>query len=267
MSTVIAAIDNSTTARPVLIAATALARLLGAEAHAIHVAEDEGQTARATAESLSIPFTMLSGEPLPQITARCADDDVVAVAIGARRRLNERRVGHLAHLIANAIDKPVLVVPPEARPADRFRTVVIAMEGTPTKARSIKPAVDVAVSADLEVVVVHVDDETSIPSFSDQAAHETEAYSDEFLARYVHGAPNARLELRVGVAADEILAVSESVAADLLALGWPQSTGGSRGGVAREVLDRSHTPVLLVASADTPSARPGTRHDGLPAPR
>ena len=254
MSTVIAAIDNSAAARPVLVAATGLARVLGADVQAIYVAEDEGQTARASAESLGIPFTRLTGEPIREIAARAASDDVVALALGARRLVNERHIGHLARAVANEIDKPVLVVPPEAAPVERFRTVLIAMEGTPAKARSIKAVLDVAAGADLQVVVVHVDDESSIPSFSDQVAYETEAYAEEFLARYVHGAPKARLELRVGVPADEIVAASESIAADLLALGWPQSTDDDRGEVARDVLDRSHVPVLLVALAAMPGA-------------
>ena len=39
----------------------------------------------------------------------------------------------------------------------------------------------------------------------------------------------------------------------LLAIGWPQSAGVDHGATAREILDRSHVPVLLVAidSAET----------------
>jgi nucleotide-binding universal stress UspA family protein len=254
MRTVIAPIDNSAAARPVLVAASALARVLGADVHAIYVAEDDGQTPRACAESLGVPFTKITGEPLRQIVARAAADDVVAVAIGARRRVNERRIGHMARAVANEIGKPVLVVPPDALPAERLHTVLIAVQGTPATARGIKTVVDVAVGADLEVVVVHVDDEASVPSFSDQTGHETDAYASEFLARYLHGAPKARLEPRIGVPADEILAATDSIAADLLALGWPQSTDEDHGAIAREVLDRSHVPVLLVALADTPRA-------------
>jgi nucleotide-binding universal stress UspA family protein len=265
MSKVVAAIDNSATARPVLVAATALARVLGADVNAICVAEDEGQTARRCANGLRVPLTILTGDPFRQIEKRALADDVFAVVIGARRRVNERRIGHMARAVANQITKPVLVVPPEAIPAERLRTVLIAMKGTPATPRGIKAVVDVAAGADLEVVVVHVDDEASIPSFSDQAAHETDAYTEEFLARYVHGAPKARLELRVGVPADEILAATVSITADLLALGWPQSTDEDRGAVAREVLDRSHVPVLLVALADIPKTRPDRRHPPTPA--
>lgn len=252
MSRIIAAIDNSITARPALAAATSLARILGSDVQAIHVAEDGDDLARTCAESMGVPFVNLAGDPLEQIVEAAAADDVVGVAVGARQRLSDHHIGHLARALASQIDKPVLVVPPEAAPPDGFRTVLIAMEGTPATARSVKPTIEVAVGADLEVVVVHVDDETSIPSFSDQVAHETDAYAREFLARYVPGAPMARLELRIGVPADEILTVAASIGADLLAVGWPQSNDPARGPVVRELLDRSPVPVLLVALAETP---------------
>ena len=101
----------------------------------------------------------------------------------------------------------------------------------------------------MELVIVHVDDETSIPRFSDQVQHEVESYSREFLHRYCAGACVARLESRVGVPADEILAAAIDVAPGLLAMGWPPSSEPGRGEVVREVLDRSPVPVLLVAVA------------------
>ena len=247
MTKILSAIDNSLTAKPVLAMSAALAPVLGADVEAMYVAEDGGHTARECAASCGIAFRQLPGDPLQQIVRQAANEAVVAVVIGARGRRGGRHIGHLAREVADAIDKPVLVVPPDAEPAERLHTVVIAMEGTPGKARSLKSAIAVAADADLELVVVHVDDENSIPSFSDQVAYETESYAEEFLARYLQGAPKARLELRVGVPADEIIAAADSAMADVLAIGWPQSRDEQRGAVAREVLDRSRIPVLLVA--------------------
>jgi nucleotide-binding universal stress UspA family protein len=249
MSRILAAIDNSAAARPVVSMATALGEILNASVEALHVSDEKGQTACATAESGGVEYRTLLGDPFTRIVQRAAENDVVAVVVGARRRLKARRLGHLARQIADAVEKPVLVVPPEAQATGRLRRVVIAMEGTPAKAPNLRVAFDLATGADLEFVVVHVDDEDSIPSFSDQVAHETEAYANEFLARYLHGAPTARLELRVGVPADEIIDLTDSLAADLLAVGWPRLAGADRGATAREILDRSHVPVLLVALA------------------
>jgi len=250
MTIVIAAVDDSAAARPVLAGALALARVLGAGVEAVTVADDGGHTARACAERMAVPFRQLAGDPLTVIVALATGPAVVAVAVGARRSVQHHGIGHLALAVADAVDKPVLVVPPGAELPGRFDTALIAMEGTKDNTRAIKSAVELAAGTGLELVVVHVDDESTIPSFSDQVAHETDAYAAEFLARYVPGAPAARFEPRVGAPGEEIMAAVTAVGADVIALGWPQSSGPHRGAVAREVLERSRVPVLLVALAE-----------------
>lgn len=246
MSRIVAAIDNSPAARPVLSVALALAPVLGAEVEAVHVVEEEGDTAAAVAGSLGVPYRVLPGDdPLAAILGYAADADVILVVVGARRRLQSKDLGHLASRIAEDLDKPVVVVPPETRPLERLRRVVIALEANPDKARSLSSVISVAAGADLDLVVVHVDDEDSIPSFSDQEAHETRAYAEEFLARYLPGAGPARLELRVGDPADEIVELTRQGDVDLLALGWPHDP--ERGAVARRILGRCPIPVLLVS--------------------
>jgi nucleotide-binding universal stress UspA family protein len=95
--------------------------------------------------------------------------------------------------------------------------------------------------------VVHVDNETTIPSFSDQVAHETSAYANEFLSRYCRGAPQARLELRVGDPANEVIATIESEKPDMVVIGWRKDADLNRGLTGREIVNRSPVPVLLVA--------------------
>lgn len=246
MSRIVAALDNSPAARPVLLVARALGPVLGADVEAVHVADDEGDTAATVADSLGVSYRVLPGDDaLLAILTHAAADDVRAVVVGARRRLQSSELGHLARQITDSLLKPTIVVPPEARPVDRLQRVAIALEATPAKARSLTDVISVAAGADLDVVVVHVDDDESIPSFSDQEAHETQAYADEFVARYLPGAGPARLELRVGEPADEIVKLAQQGTFDLLALGWPRDPG--RGAVARRVLGRSHIPVLLVS--------------------
>jgi hypothetical protein len=57
-----------------------------------------------------------------------------------------------------------------------------------------------------------------------------------------------RLELRIGVPAVEVLRAIESTQAELVAVGWPQTDDPNRGAVAREILDRSPIPILLMAA-------------------
>jgi len=247
MSKIVACIDNSAAAHPVLAAARAIAPVLGASVEAVHVVEDGDRNSRAAARSMGIPFRSLHGDPLSQITMASAAPDVAAVVIGARALPTGGRTGHVALAVANGVDTPVLVVPPDAQPPAVVRRVLIAMEGTQANARNLKHAIELAADAALEIIVVHVDDKDSIPSFSDQAHYETEAYSKEFLARNVPGAATARLELRIGEPVDEILGAAEHVGADLLAIGWRQSDDPSRGPVAHALVNRSHLPIFLVA--------------------
>jgi nucleotide-binding universal stress UspA family protein len=250
MNTVLAAIDDSAAAQPVLATALAVAPLLDATVQALHVSADEdgGRTAEAAAGAAGIPLRRASGDPLRQITLHVDDDDVQALVVGTRASPAGRHpAGHLALAVADNVVKPVIVVPPEAELRAPFTRVLIAMKGTPHTARDLYRTIQVASRADLELVVVHVDDQQSIPSFSDQVQYDTGAYAKEFLARYCPGAPDARVVFRVGHPVDEILGTAAETDPDMLAVGWPRHDRERRGEVAREILNRSHIPVLLVA--------------------
>jgi nucleotide-binding universal stress UspA family protein len=246
MKRVVAAIDNSAAARPVLTMAQAVASALGGGMEALHVVEDGDETASATAIAAGVPLHLVSGDPIEQLVLATADEDVVGIVLGARGTLGgPLPAGHLVLAIAGRTDKPVVVVPPDAHPPERLRYVLVAMEGSLNKARALQRTIELSTDAGLEIIVMHVDEE--VPSFTDQVQHEVEAYASEFFARYVHGAPEARLELRIGVPAVEVLDGIETLRPDLVAVGWPQSTDPARAAVAREILGRSRVPVLLVA--------------------
>ena len=248
MSRVIAAIDNSPAARPVLAMAKAVAPFFGADVEAVHVVQNGDQTVQSEAAEAGVSLLRLEGDPAERIAATVADPDVVAAVIGTHSSTVGRHTGHLPLAVASSTDKPVIAVDPLATPPPRLRRVMIAIEGTRGKAKDLRRAIELIEASGLEIVVVHVDDEANIPSFNDQVQHETEAYTKEFFARFLPGAPHARLELRIGTAADEILAATEEAGAELLAIGWPPSEHGQRGIVARELLERSHIPMLLVAT-------------------
>jgi nucleotide-binding universal stress UspA family protein len=247
MTKLLAAVDNSAACGPVISSARILAPVLGAEVEAVHVSEDDGNTARASADALGVPLRTVRGDPLEQLLALIARDDVVGAAIGVRGLPGgHRALGHLAVELADRSEKPSLVVPPETQPPEELRRVLIAMEGTASRPRRLKHALQLVEDLGLEVVVVHVDDEHSIPSFSDQVQHETDAYADAFLAQYASGLQRSQLELRIGEPADEILAAAAERGVDMIAMGWPSGAGPEHGMVSRQVAQRSPTPTLLV---------------------
>jgi nucleotide-binding universal stress UspA family protein len=254
MKRVIAAVDNSATARSVVAVALAIAPPLGATAEAVHVTENGEHTARAAARQGGLTLQVVDGDPVDRLLRFAAGMDVVALVAGTRGCPSASQpIGHVALAVANRADTPVVLVSPECEPATALRRVVVALEGTPANARRLKRAVALAADAHLEIVAVHVDDERTLPSFSDQVQHETEAYTKEFLARFVPGATDVRLELRVGDPAREILDVAESSGAQLLAIGWPQTDDPARGVVAHEIVRRSRLPVFLAALEAPPS--------------
>jgi nucleotide-binding universal stress UspA family protein len=248
MTVVLAAIDNSAASRPVVAMASALAPVLGATVEAVHILEDGAQTARGSADAFDVPLRLVEGDPRKELTSLIAGDDVVAAAIGCRGLPGSHRTpGHLALTLADSTDKPLLVVPPEAPTPERLRKVLVAMEGTPSRPRRLKRALRVVVDTGLDVAIVHVDTAESIPSFSDQVQHETDAYAHAFLARYCAGIEPSDFELRIGEPDDEILKAAATIGADIVAVGWPRGAGPGHGHTAREVLRRNPLPTLLVA--------------------
>jgi nucleotide-binding universal stress UspA family protein len=58
------------------------------------------------------------------------------------------------------------------------------LDGTPQTARALEHALAVAARGDVEIILLHVTENGAIPAFSDQVQHETDAFGDEFIARY-----------------------------------------------------------------------------------
>jgi nucleotide-binding universal stress UspA family protein len=246
MSTVVACIDISASTRPVLDCARALAPLFGAHVEAAHVSEVDEPLAANAARSQNVPLRTLHGRTVDELVNLTRDEDVVAAVVGARGQpLGRRPAGHVALELADEVAIPLVIVPPDAHVREPVKRVLMAVKGTAARTRSLERAIELKDATDLDLVVIHVDDEETIPSFSDQVQHETDDFIREFVARYVPAAPVSRVELRVGSPADEILRTVESEAPDLLAIGWRRHTGKEGGHVARELVERSRVPVLL----------------------
>ena len=245
MSTVLAAIDNSGQARSVLAVAGEVARALGAGVEAVHVTGDGHETADASATAANVPLRILSGDPVDQIVAAASADGVLVVVVGLRDHpAGPRPGGHTVLAVAERTATPVVVVPPEVDADRPMTTVLVAVAGDPAETAALQSSVELARGTDLELVVVHVDEE--IPRFTDQVQHEVDAYAEEFVARRGRELRGIRLELRLGAAADEILAAVDSEQPGLVAVGWPRRGSPDHGDVVREILAHCRVPTLLV---------------------
>jgi nucleotide-binding universal stress UspA family protein len=245
---VIAAVDNSLAARPVLQAALAMAPLFGAAIEVVHVKEDGDAAARAAAEAAGVPFRTTRGPTVRALIRAARSGDVSVLVLGARGRpRGPRPAGHTALEVIASLTKPLLVVPPDLPDPYTIASVLVPLDATRATAAALRWTIKLACTRGLKVLVLHVYDEDSIPSFDDQTQHETDAWVNEFVARYCPpGLDSLKIELRVGVPAEHVLDVAEQARVDLIALGWAQDLRPGRAAVVREVVACSRIPVLLV---------------------
>jgi hypothetical protein len=247
MTRLLAAIDNSAVARHVLETANAVAPLYGATVDAIHIREDGDRTAQAAAAATGLELRELPDDVVDKLIETGREDDVVGLVIGTRAGpLARRPLGHVALDLLVAVRKPLVLVPPHTAIPFRLRRVLVPLDGTTAAAAALTRTVDLAGDFEVEVDVLHVHDEASLPLFSDQPQHETESWAREFLARYCPTVDLARLHVRVGRPGEHVLHVANEMRADMIALGWGQDLSPGRAAVVREALERSPRPILLV---------------------
>lgn len=261
MRKVLAALGNSLADTPVIGCARAVAELLDAEVEALHVRVDGSRTARSTAEAAGIPLRVVSGDVVECLVREGADDDVLALTIGARGTpQGSRPLGGTAEAVATALLKPVVIVPPEARVAHTIRSVLVPLEGTLSSSLAPRSIFELARDARIEAVALHIVEEHAIPAFTDQPQHEQAAWAEEFLLRYCPwGIDDIRLETRIGRAGEIVPVVAEQCGCDLIALGWSRQLASGRAPVVRQTLEHSRLPVLLVPVELAP--RLDTRHE------
>jgi nucleotide-binding universal stress UspA family protein len=180
--------------------------------------------------------------------------------MGARATpFGPRPAGHIALEVATGAGCPLVVVPPDCRSQFRLRRVLVPMEAVAHTAAAVQQTLRRAFTAGLEVVVLHVIDEDSLPMFSDQPQHELEAWAREFRLRYFP-TTEVTVGVRAGSPAEEILAAMARLDVDMVVLAWSQRLAPGRALLVRSVLEHASVPVLLLPMAeqrDAGSAEPG----------
>jgi nucleotide-binding universal stress UspA family protein len=187
--------------------------------------------------------------PWSRVIREAEGPDVAAVVLCQSSFRFGSFLGHVA-----AIERPIVRVPASLRTPYSLRRVLVPMVGNASNAASLARAIEVSNASHIEVMVLHVAEANSIPSFDDQTGYETEAWAREFLDRYVSIPPErVRFEFRVGDPGPEILRAVQDLRPDLVALGWGRRSSPGRARVVRRVLQECEVPVLLV-----PLAAPST---------
>lgn len=246
---VLAALDQTAAAGPVLAAANEIARMFAAEVAAVHVVQDGVQQVRELATHHGVTLAELEGSPGPRLAQALEDaDDAVALVVGTRcLPQGGREIGSTALEVMTTARKPVFAIPPELPAGFAIRRVLVPLEGSLPTSYAPYEALDVPGAQHVEVVILHVLDEQAVPAFSDQPQHEWEAYGREFLARYsLWPFEHVRFVTRVGRPDQRILPVAREMDCDLIALAWAQELAPGRARIVRETLRRGRIPILLV---------------------
>ena len=251
MTTVLAAVDNSAAARPVLAFAGVVAGLYGAGLEAVHQEEDGHRSAEGMAKAADVPFRTVHDGDAEALVEACGAADVIAMVLGARGSTTGRRpAGRTALELIRTIEKPLVVVPPDAPAPLALTRVLVPLDGTRETAAALRGTVELISGSRAEVVILHVREQDVLPYFGEQPQHELRAWAEEFLARNCPRCEGVRLVWRVGTPEEHVLKVAAEVDADLIALGWARDLSLGRALTVREVLARSRVPVLLVPRED-----------------
>lgn len=253
MTTVLAALDNTAAAHPVLHAARSLADLIGASVEAVHVPDGPSDTPLALAARHGIPLRLLHRPVGAALLTAIEAPEVTAAVVGARSLPGDHRpMGSTAMEVAQQSLKPVLIVTPEADDAasQPFHRLLLPLEGDRESSRPVLDTLLPLVTEDVELVVLHVFTADTTPKFLDRPGRDLELLGDELRCRHCPDA--AKIELRTGTVGRRVDEVCRESTADLIVLAWSQTMDEEHAAVVRDVLVRAEVPVLLLPVAAEP---------------
>jgi nucleotide-binding universal stress UspA family protein len=248
MRTVLAALDSSPAARPVLETALAFGELTGARVEAVNVVDDGHEIPQWLTVRTQVPLRMLTGAVEPTLIHAVADNAVIAAVFGARRTSSgPRPVGHTAMHVLRRATKPIVVVSPDVgvgSPQRSIRRLLVPLEGNIESSRPVLEMLGPLIVAEVELVVLHVFTRDTVPRTLDRPVRDMSMWGDEFAARFCPGA--TRVQLRVGTVGGEVAAMTGADAVDLIVLSWAQDSSPGHAAVIRDVLGVSTVPVLML---------------------
>lgn len=251
MRTILAALDASAAARPVLEAALGFARLTGAVVEAVHVNRETAETPAWLAGRSDVTLKVVTGPIERTLLHAVANPAVVAAALGARGTTSGRRpAGRTAIRVLERARKPILIVPPEAVGSSTgvFRRLLVPLEGTDASSQAVANRLGRLLVEEVEAFVLHVFTSDTMPRMLDRPARDTEMLRGEFLA--LHMPTAGFIEMRGGPVGAAVVEACREQQADLVVLSWSQVMTSGRAAVVRDVLAHSPIPVLLFPVVD-----------------
>jgi nucleotide-binding universal stress UspA family protein len=202
----------------------------------------------AVVQSLRVEQNLLNPQCTTRIMEASRADDVRMLVLPA--------VGQQALPISHMTGKPVALAPRGSGAPSRIKRLLIPHDGSQPTGMALAERFSEAHTEDMEVLLLHVLDERSLPSYSDQSSYEFDTWIEEFKRRYATFGGTIRVEVLRGTPALMVLAAADKYKPDLLVLGWSRQLLPGRAATVRQVLEHAAGAMMLLpVPAVEPSAR------------
>jgi hypothetical protein len=232
---------------PVFDTALRFAQLTSSDLEAVFEPRASGDDSHVQArlEEAGVPIRVLKGRGGRALGNVVSDPEVLAAVVAAEK------VGSRQYPVRSAVrsllertQKPVVLVPPDVEIPEVFQHLLIPLDGTESSSRAVMDQLLPLCTKPVELTVLHVFTESTLPMMLDRPARDLEILGKEFLHRHL---PHVRhIEFRLGPIGSRVCEVSTQQGCDLVVLSWSQNTSPGRALVIREVLNSTSLPVLLL---------------------
>ncbi len=255
--------------KPVISLARTIAEATQSSITLLHVVDQTSQrpegeqmldTVREMLPGLPVETLIRQGDPVEMILAHLQESDHDLVLVGAHQHpgISERLLGSVTQKLIRRAPTSVLVARPTGLDLER---ILICTGGLDIANSVIKTGASLARALQTQTTLLHV--VTPVPSMYTGLDEMEETLqellqTDTPIAHHLrHGASileqhhvDAKLELRYGVTAEEILRVALKDAYDLIIVGQAMKTSPIKewllGNVARQIVEHAPCSVLVV---------------------
>lgn len=242
---VLAALDADVAALGILETALSIGEMTDARVEAVHVDDGQAEILEALTRSVDVVLQHRADPVASTLIDALGEPGVLAMVIGAGfTREGHHPVGPTARRVLEHAAKPVVVVPGNAITHQKVRRLLVLLEGTEASSRPVLDSLCPLLTPGVELIVLHVFTDRTLPRMLDQPWRDFELLGREFLA--THCPLAARIELRTGPIPIRVTEACELHEIDVVVLSWSQDTTEGRARVVREVLALSALPVLLL---------------------
>ncbi len=247
MTITLVAFESDTGATPLLDTALRFAELTGSCVEAVLEpgASTVESKVRALLEKSGVPVRALTGPRGPTLGDAVSDPEVLAAVVGTREAHSRQfPVRSAGRSLIEETRKPVVIVPHNALAPARLQRLLVPLDDAEPSSRAILDQLLPLCVTPVELIVLHVLTEVTLPTMLDHPARDLEILGKEFLHRHL---PHVHhIELRLGPIGRRVCEVSLELRSDLVVLSWSQNTSEDRALVIREVLSAVTVPVLLL---------------------